>query len=162
VTRPRRPKGRVQRLLERVAQSPAGSWWFLNVASRIDPPLLKATRGRLSTTIGRPILLLRARGAKTGERRETPLLYATDGPRIVLVASRGGSPRHPAWYHNLRAHPDVEVVAPGRSGRYRARDAEGEERARLWDEVNDLYSGYDTYQGRAGGRRIPVVVLEPA
>jgi F420H(2)-dependent quinone reductase len=56
----------------------------------------------------------------------------------------------------------VEVLAPGRSGRYRAREAQGEERDRLWRQVNELYSGYDVYQGRAGERRIPVVVLEPA
>jgi deazaflavin-dependent oxidoreductase (nitroreductase family) len=153
---------RFERALESFAKTKAGGWWFVNVANKIDPPLLKATNGRFSTAIGSPILLLRSRGAKSGQMRETPLLYGTDGDRILLVASKAGSPKHPGWYHNLRAHPEVEVIAAGRSGRYRAREAEGEERVRLWQEVNDLYAGYETYQGRAGTRRIPVIVLERA
>ncbi len=151
---------RFERVLESFAKSRAGGWWFVNVANKLDPPLLKATNGRFSTAVGTPVLLLRSRGAKSGQLRETPLLYDTDADRIVLVASKAGAAKHPAWYHNLRAHPDVEVIAAGRSGRYRAHEAEGDERARLWDDVNDLYAGYETYQGRAGARRIPVMVLE--
>ena len=148
-SRERRPLTRLERVLENFAKTKAGGWWFVNVANKLDPPLLKATRGRFSTAIGSPILLLRSRGCPDFAPRETPLLYATDGDRIVLVASKAGAAKHPAWYHNLRAHPDVEVIAAGRSGSYRAREAEGEERARLWEEVNDLYAGYDIYQGRA-------------
>jgi len=148
--------------VEPLVASKAGSWVYVNVFNRLDPPLLRLSRGRLSMSIGQPVLLLTHTGAKSGQRRETPLLYATDGDRIVLVASRGGSPRHPAWYHNLRAHPQVEVLAPrGRSGRYVAAEAEGAERERLWEEVLDVYSGYETYQQRAGDRRIPLMVLTP-
>jgi deazaflavin-dependent oxidoreductase (nitroreductase family) len=160
--RERRPMTRWEHVKEDFAKTRVGGWWFVSVASKIDPPLLKATRGRLSTAIGSPVLLLRTRGARSGQLRETPLAYATDGDRILLVASKAGSPKHPGWYHNLRAHPEVEVIAAGRSGRYRAREAEGEERARLWAVVNDFYAGYETYQGRAGARRIPVMVLERA
>jgi deazaflavin-dependent oxidoreductase (nitroreductase family) len=120
------------------------------------------SNGRLSISIGQPVLLLTTRGAKSGDPRSAPLLYALDGDRIVLIASKAGNPRHPSWYHNLKAHPDVDVKAKGRSGRYRAREADGEERARLWGIANDLYRGYDVYQERAGGRRIPVIVLERA
>jgi F420H(2)-dependent quinone reductase len=78
----------------------------------------------------------------------------------VLVASNAGNTKHPAWYHNVKANPEVEILAPrGRSGRYFGREAEGDERARLWDEVNDLYAGYDVYQHRTNGRRIPVMVF---
>jgi deazaflavin-dependent oxidoreductase (nitroreductase family) len=106
------------------------------------------------------VLLLTTTGAKSGVKRETPLLYTVDGDNLVVVASKAGSPHHPAWYHNVRANPTVDILAPrGRSGRYIGHEAEGEERARLWEDVNDLYAGYDVYQGRAGSRRIPVVVF---
>lgn len=149
-------------LLTRAAASRAGAWYFVNVTSRIDPWLLKRTGGRLSSIVGQPVLLVQHTGARTGAARETPLVYATDGPNIVLIASNGGAPHHPAWYHNLVAHPDVGVVAAGRSGRYRAREAQGEERERLWRLATGVYPGYDTYQARAGRRAIPVLVLEPA
>ncbi len=152
----------VQRAAERLASSKAGAWYFVNVTSRIDPWILKRTNGRLSSIPGQPVLLLRHTGAKSGQARETPLVYATDGARIVLIASKGGAPSHPAWYHNLKAHPDVEVVAKDRSGRYVAHEAEGEERERLWKAATAVYGGYDVYQARTGGRRIPVMVLEPA
>jgi len=101
--------------------------------------------------------------SKSGLPRQTPLLFASDGDDILLLASNAGSARHPAWYHNLRANPQVEVIAPGgRSGRYVAREADGPERERLWEIAADLYAGYDVYQGRAGDRRIPVMVLSPA
>jgi deazaflavin-dependent oxidoreductase (nitroreductase family) len=85
-----------------------------------------------------------------------------DGERVVLVASRAGASRNPAWYHNLRANPRCRIWATGRSGEYAAHEAEGEERARLWKIALDRYAGYAVYQERAGDRRIPVMVLEPA
>jgi deazaflavin-dependent oxidoreductase (nitroreductase family) len=149
-----------ERQLERFAASRAGGWFFVEIGNRVDPLLLKLTKGRFSVAAGQPVLLLITTGAKTGARRETPLLFASDGDRLVVVASKAGSPKHPAWYHNVKANPTVDILAPGgRSGRYVAHEAEGEERARLWDEVNDLYAGYEVYQGRAGTRRIPVVVF---
>jgi deazaflavin-dependent oxidoreductase (nitroreductase family) len=82
---------------------------------------------------------------------------------VIFIASRGGDTRHPGWFHNVRANPDVKLYAPGgRTGRYRARIAEGEERERAWRRAVRVYPGYDTYQERAGDRRIPVVVLSPA
>jgi deazaflavin-dependent oxidoreductase (nitroreductase family) len=156
------PKTRFQRQAERFASTRAGGWFFVNVANRVDRALLRISRGRLSLAVGEPVLLLTTRGARTGARRSTPLLYGSDRDRLVLVASKAGSPQHPAWYRNLKANPEVEVIASGRSGRYRAREAEGEERERLWASAVEQYAGYDVYQGRTGGRRIPVVVLEPA
>lgn len=146
----------------KVASSPAGAWFFINVTSKIDPWLLRKTDGRVSALPGQPVLLLVHTGAKSGRRRETPLVYALDGPNVVLIASKGGDPKHPAWYHNLVANPDCELVARGRSGRYHAREAAGEERARLWALALDVYPGYATYQKRTGGRTIPVLVLEPS
>jgi deazaflavin-dependent oxidoreductase (nitroreductase family) len=158
----RRALNPIERKLEDFARSKAGGWYFLNVAMRVDRVLLPLTRGRISSAPGQQVLLLETVGAKSGERRRTPLVYVTDASHIVLIASKAGAKRHPAWFHNLRANPRVKVLAPGRSGEYNAREAEGEERARLWREAVDYYAGYDTYQDRAGERRIPVVVLEPA
>jgi deazaflavin-dependent oxidoreductase (nitroreductase family) len=108
-----------------------------------------------------PVLLLHARGAKTGQPRVTPLLYTPRGEDFVLVASKAGAERHPAWYHNLTAHPDVDVEVDGGLISVSAHEAEGAEREELWRLVNDNYSGYDVYQRRAGARRIPVMVLTP-
>ena len=148
--------------MEAVVKSRPGGWFAVNVANPVDRRLLRWTGGRVGLFIGQPVGLLETVGAKSGEPRSTPLLYLEQGDRIVLVASKAGAARHPAWYHNLRAQPEVSFSGR-RGGRrpYRARLAEGPERYRLWARVNDLYAGYDTYQGRAGTRRIPVVVLEP-
>jgi deazaflavin-dependent oxidoreductase (nitroreductase family) len=148
--------------LESVAASKAGSWWFLNVAMRIDQVLLPLTRGRISSAPGEAVLLLETVGAKSSERRRTPLQFVRDGDRVVLIASRGGDERNPAWFHNLRKHPRVNVIGPRISGPYDARVAAGEERERLWREAVRVYSGYGEYERRAGRRQIPVVVLERA
>jgi F420H(2)-dependent quinone reductase len=150
-----------ERRLEDFAQSRVGGWYFVNIAMRVDRHLLPLSGGRVSTGFGQSVLLLETIGAKSGQVRKTPLLFIPDGDRIVLVGSKAGAQRHPAWIHNLRANPRVKVLAPGRSGEYVAREAEGDERQELWEEACDYYTGYETYQGRTGGRRIPVVVLEP-
>jgi deazaflavin-dependent oxidoreductase (nitroreductase family) len=157
-----RKLNRFEQLLETVAATRAGGWFFVHVAHHIDPFLLRASKGRLSLAPGQPIALVTVKGAKSGLPRQTPLLFASDGDDIVLLASNAGSTRHPAWYHNLRANPEVDVIAPGgRIGRYVAHEADGAERERLWDIAADLYAGYDAYQDRAGQRRIPVMVLSP-
>ena len=152
---------RSQRLQEDFAKSRAGGWYYINIAGRIDPLILRATKGRWSLSPGSPVLLLRTTGARSGRPRETALLYARDRDRIILIASKAGNPNHPAWYHNLRAHPEVEVLARRRSGRYVATEVTDEaERDRLWAIATRVYAGFETYQGRTGGRRIPVIVLE--
>jgi deazaflavin-dependent oxidoreductase (nitroreductase family) len=144
------------------AASKPGSWFFLNVGNRVDRHLLPWTGGRISLAIGQPVLCLEVRGAKTGQRRRTPLLFTEVDGNLIIVASATGRPRHPAWYRNLLANPRVKVYAPGgRTGQYTARTAEGEERERLWREVVELYAGFTVYEDRvAGSREIPIVVLE--
>jgi deazaflavin-dependent oxidoreductase (nitroreductase family) len=127
----------------------------------IDRRLMPLTRGRLRTGLGQPMILLHCHGAKSGQPRTTPLLYTPHGEALVLVASKAGAERHPAWYHNVIAHPHVEVDLDGRRCAMRAREAQGAEREELWRLVNDNYSGYEAYQHRAAGRRIPVILLEP-
>jgi deazaflavin-dependent oxidoreductase (nitroreductase family) len=107
-----------------------------------------------------PMLLLDHRGAKSGTKRTTPLVYVDDPPNIVLVASKGGHPRNPSWYHNLRANPDTTVQVGSSRREVRARVATPEERRRLWPKAVRTYSGYAGYQERTS-REIPLVVLEP-
>ncbi len=107
-----------------------------------------------------PMLLLDHLGAKSGTLRTTPLVYVDDPPNVVIVASKGGHPRHPAWYHNLRANPDTEVQIGSRRRLVHARVATESERERLWPMAVDTYGGYRGYQQRTG-RVIPLVILEP-
>ena len=107
-----------------------------------------------------PTLLLTTTGRKSGEERVQPLIYGEHGDAVVVIASKGGAPSHPAWYLNLRAHPEVGVQVARRKFRARARDASGEERAALWKQLTGIYPPYDDYQARTE-REIPVVVLDP-
>jgi len=106
------------------------------------------------------MLLLNHVGAKSGETRTTPLVYVRDGENLVLVASKGGNPKNPAWFHNLRANPDATVQVGPERWAVRARVADPDERARLWPKAVATYSGYRGYQERTD-RQIPLVVLEP-
>lgn len=108
-----------------------------------------------------PTLLLTTRGRKTGEPRALPLIYGTAGESYVVIASKGGMPNHPIWFLNLEAHPECDLMIGSKAVRARARVAEGEERARLWKEMEAIYAPYAEYQERAGERIIPVVVLDP-
>jgi deazaflavin-dependent oxidoreductase (nitroreductase family) len=157
---PRRRMRWWERLMEPIGASRPGGWLYIHVFCRIDPLLLRMSGGRISISVGWPIMQLTHTGARSGRRRRTALLYATDGERIVLVASKAGATRNPAWYHNLKANPRCTVLARKRSGSYEARETEGSERERMWAIANDLYAGYTAYQGRTE-RRIPVLVLEP-
>ena len=108
---------------------------------------------------GSTILLLTTTGRKTGEKRTTPLIYASDGARYVIIASKGGAPENPGWYLNLEKSPEVELQVMDAVFRARARTATGEERNRLWRLANKVWPHYDEYATRTP-REIPVVVLE--
>jgi proline iminopeptidase len=110
---------------------------------------------------GSTVLLLTTTGRKTGEPRTTPLIYAQDGDRYVIVASKGGAPDDPGWYRNLEKSPEVELQVEDEVFPARARTAEGEERNRLWQKANEVWPHYASYQEKTD-REIPVVVLERA
>src|SRR6266576_6951761 len=110
---------------------------------------------------GSKILLLTTKGRKSGEPRTKPLIYEEDGDRYVIVASKGGAPEHPDWYRNLEKDPNVELQVLDDVFPARARTAEGEERERLWQLVNQQGPDYDSRQTKTD-REIPVVVLERA
>ena len=107
---------------------------------------------------GAPILLLTTTGRKSGELRTSALIFGRDGDDLLLVASQGGAPTHPNWYHNLSANPDVEVQVEGDVFPATARTATGDEKARLWSIMTDVWPNYDQYQERTD-RQIPLVVL---
>ena len=107
-----------------------------------------------------PMLLLDHVGAKTGTKRTSPLVYVEDGDDLVLVASKGGNPKHPAWYHNLRANPDTTIQVGPKRRAVRARVANAQEHKRLWPKIVKRYSGFGDYQERTK-RKIPLVILQP-
>jgi deazaflavin-dependent oxidoreductase (nitroreductase family) len=125
--------------------------------------LYQRTGGRLGHTIpgvGGKMLLLDHVGAKSGTKRTSPLLYVEDGPDVFVIASKGGFPKHPAWYHNLLANPDTTVQIGSEVRPVHARVATAEERPRLWQKAVAAYHGYEDYRARTE-REIPLVVLEP-
>jgi deazaflavin-dependent oxidoreductase (nitroreductase family) len=146
---------------------------YLDVADRIWPLTrrvmglhtlaYRATGGRIGHRLpgmSGPMLLLDHVGAKSGVKRTTPLLYFRDGDDVAIVASKGGFPKHPAWFHNLLANPETTVQIGSERRPVRARVANPEERKRLWPRAVETYSGYAGYQARSKGREIPLVILE--
>ncbi|MDQ1396566.1 MAG: hypothetical protein QOG64_1825 [Acidimicrobiaceae bacterium] len=109
---------------------------------------------------GAPLLLLHSTGAKTGETRVHPVMYRSDGDRFVIFASKAGATTNPDWYHNLVANPKASVEVGNETLDVVARVAEGDERERLWSAQKVEYPGFADYEKTAGGREIPVVVLE--
>lgn len=137
------------------------AWPVLNRLMTGHTAIYRATRGRVGHRIPGlpPMLLLDHVGARSRARRTSPLLYIEDGSDVAIVASKGGHPKHPAWFHNLKANPDTTVQIGSERRAVHARVAAAEERARLWPQAVAAYSGYADYQRRAD-REIPVVILE--
>ena len=122
--------------------------------------LYRLSGGRLGTrAFGNSILLLTVKGRKTGKQRTTPLLYFRDDDNLLVVASKGGHPKHPEWYNNLVASPEVMVQIGHEKLPMRAATATEDEKSRLWPEIVRAYKGYGEYQ-RKTTRNIPVVILK--
>jgi deazaflavin-dependent oxidoreductase (nitroreductase family) len=137
---------------------PAGT---LRALGKLNVPVYRLTRGRLFGKIGRaPVLLLTSTGRRSGQRRTAPVLYLRDGERVVVIGSNAGNAKAPAWSYNLKANPDAEVEIGAERRPVRARLAEGDERAELWQKMNQQYAGFDDYNERTS-RHIGVFVLEP-
>ena len=135
---------------------------LLNTMNTIHRTVFRASGGRLLGRVGGMLVVdLHTVGRKSGQPRSSMLTSPIqNGDEIVLVASRGGDPQHPAWYHNLRANPDVEITVGGDRKPMRARVASPEERAELWPKVTSRYKGYAAYQTKTT-REIPLVILSP-
>ncbi|PQM48039.1 nitroreductase family deazaflavin-dependent oxidoreductase [Mycobacterium talmoniae] len=142
---------------------PGGRGWRLEQAvTRTHVRVFQRTRGRLLGSFdGAPLLILNHTGAKTGQRRKSPMIYLPNGEDLVVVASIGGNPKNPAWYHNLLAHPnDVEVDVRGGRRRVHARQATDQEAEQLWPRLIEMWPAWQTYMTRTD-RRFPVMILEP-
>jgi deazaflavin-dependent oxidoreductase (nitroreductase family) len=154
----------VQRILRRFAASGPGSWLFARVLHHIDRPVHRLTRGRYtfaSLLSGIPVVMLTTTGARSGRDRTVPVLGIPAEGGLAIIASNFGQSRHPAWYHNLRAHPEADVVVDRAHRRVRAVEAEGERRREIWAQGLRVYPGFGEYERRASHRRIIVFVLEP-
>lgn len=157
---PTQPHGPLRRAWHRVARTRFGRWYGIHVAAPVDSALLRRTGGRVRLVGALPTATLATTGAKSGQRRENPVVYFHDGDDVVLVASSFGRDKHPGWYHNLRAHPEAtlndqpflatEVTDP-------------DEYERLFGLAVRVYAGYADYRERTAaiGRRIPVLRLTP-
>ncbi|MCX2982307.1 nitroreductase family deazaflavin-dependent oxidoreductase [Halieaceae bacterium IMCC14734] len=133
----------------------------LKIFTRINVWVYRLSGGKLMNKLGGdPICLVTMTGARSGKRRTIPLMYVPYGDTILLVASQGGMPRHPVWYNNLVANPDVTIEEGGLLRKLRAREVAGEERAQLWPVCVEHYADYDLYRQRTE-REIPVFICEP-
>jgi len=134
---------------------------FLRAFSSIHTHLYELSGGTIGARVrAAPVLVLTTRGRRSGKLRTTPLLYLTDGERLVVVASNGGAPRNPGWFFNLEAHPDAVVQVRREHRRVQARRATAEERDRYWRQLVAIYPAYESYRAKTS-REIPLVVLEP-
>ena len=152
---------RIHKLLEAIASSRLLTWLTINVIAPLDRRLLKISNGRFSLT-GSSTILLVTTGAKSGATRYSSLPGLYHGEQVILLASKGGAPTHPAWYHNLVKHPDVDVIKSGSCLSYRAHTADGAEREQLWAWLLEQWSGFAAYEKKAHPRILPIVVLTPS
>lgn len=154
-------------MVQRLAASAAGSWLLARTLHHLDRLALAVSGGRWSLTgilTGSPVVVVTTTGARSGRLRRTPLLGIRDRAHpgaFALVASNWGQRHHPAWYFNLKAHPEALCAVAGQSGPFVAHEAWGDEYDRFWRYAADTYPGYPLYRQRAGGRRIPILVMIP-
>ena len=157
---PRAPRGVVYRAYARLVATRPMGWLSRAVAWRIDPWIMRATRGRIGTGLLLPTALLETRGARSGLPRRNSVIYFHDGERVTIVALKLGLPEHPAWFHNARAEPEVRLGGLP----FRAEVVVDEaERRRLWELADRVFPGYAAYRVRAAatGRVIPILQLHP-
>jgi deazaflavin-dependent oxidoreductase (nitroreductase family) len=147
---------------------PTSPPWFtksdfaLKWISRVNTFLYQRSGGEgLGGTVQKiPVALLTTTGRKTGEPRVTPLYFLRDGDRVIVAASKGGSPKHPMWYLNLKANPKVHVQIKKEELTLTARDATDDERAKYWPQLVRMYPDYEDYQSWTD-RTIPIVICDP-
>jgi deazaflavin-dependent oxidoreductase (nitroreductase family) len=151
------------RIVGRVVVSPLGLRFGRDIASRLDPTLLRLTRGRVSCVWPFPAVVLTHVGAKSGKSRTSALVYFTDRGRVILIASNFGGPRNPAWYYNVEANPIVTLYGRGIRGRFMADEIYGAERDRLFQRAKDAPGPYGEYEQAAAvkSRYIPVIAFTP-
>lgn len=155
---PNRTPGWFSRAYAALANTRLGRFMSVHVVWKLDPYLMRATRGRLGMGLVMPTALLETRGAKSGAVRRNAVIYFHDGERVTIVASKLGLPSHPAWFYNLQAHPDVTF---GGTPMRAAVVGDEAERRRLWPLADRVFAPYAAYRREAAkaGRTIPIVQL---
>jgi deazaflavin-dependent oxidoreductase (nitroreductase family) len=150
-------------IVARVALTSLGLRLIRDVGDRIDPALLRLTRGRVSTVWPFPAVLVTHEGAKSGKIRTSAVVYFTDGGRVILIATNFGNARNPSWYYNVKANPVVELYGRGISGQFKAEEVHDDERDRLFQRAKDAPGPYGKYEEVAGTkcRRVPVIAFAP-
>lgn len=154
--------GGVRRLFHDFSCSKAGGIFYYVVSRRVDQVLIPLSGGRLSMGPPGRTVLVTTTGARSGKKRQASLAFLWRGDDMVVVASKGGHPHHPGWYHNMKAHPKVHVLYQRGEEERIAREASGEERDKLFAEAAATYSNFAAYQERATDRKIPVMLLSRA
>jgi deazaflavin-dependent oxidoreductase (nitroreductase family) len=150
--------------MRRIGASRPGSWLFARVMHHIDRPVFRLTRGRhtmASLVSGLPVVMLTTTGARSGAPQTVPVLGLASEDGLAVIASNYGQKHNPAWYHNLRAKPEGYLTVDGVRSGFQASEAQGEARARIWQEALKVYPGFSVYERRASHRHIGVFVLEP-
>jgi deazaflavin-dependent oxidoreductase (nitroreductase family) len=154
---------RLQKTVRHFASGGPGAWLFRRIAHRIDKPVYRLSRGRFtlaSLVSGLPVVMLTTTGARSGKRRSVPVVGLPTLDGLAVIASSYGQRQHPDWYYNLRANPEGEVTVDGGTRPFRAVEAEGDLRDRIWDRALEVHPGFAQYDRRAPHRRIGVFVLE--
>lgn len=153
--------------MQKIASSTPGAWFLARTQHHLDRVFFNLSGGRTTMAgamTGLPVVIVASKGARSGIVRTIPLLCIDDEDypgTLAVVASNFGQARNPAWYYNLKAHPEVDCTLHGEKLRYRGREAEGEEYQRFWQYALDTYIGFPQYKMRAGQRHIPIMILEP-
>lgn len=155
---PSKTRGFLYRAWARSVATPLGLWLSRHISWKVDPILLRLTGGRIGTALIIPTLLLETVGARSGQPRRNGVIYFNDGDHVILVASNAGAPKHPAWFFNVRANPEVRLNGQP----YRAQVVEDDaERARLWSLGDNVFPPFASYRERAArsGRAISILRL---
>jgi deazaflavin-dependent oxidoreductase (nitroreductase family) len=157
---PHRRRGWFNRLVARLANTRLGRFLSVHLLWRLDPLLMRLSGGRIGMALTMPTALLETRGARSGGTRRNVVIYFHDGERVTIVASKLGLPQHPAWFHNLRAHPEVTFGGVPMRATVVAEEAE---RERLWKLADRVFAPYAEYRREAAkaNRTIPIVQLLP-
>jgi deazaflavin-dependent oxidoreductase (nitroreductase family) len=155
---PNRPRSSFSRAYAAFSGTPMGRFVSVKLVWKVDPYLLRATRGRVGMGLVLPTALLETRGAKSGAVRRNAVIYFHDGDRVTIVASKAGAEKHPAWFHNLCAHPDVTFGGIPMRAKVVGDEVE---RHRLWTLADRVFAPYATYRREAAKahRTIPIVQL---
>jgi deazaflavin-dependent oxidoreductase (nitroreductase family) len=155
---PNRARSSFNRGFAAFSNTRMGRFLSAKIVWKVDPYLLRATRGRFGMGLVLPTALLETRGAKSGKLRRNGVIYFHDGDRVTIIASKQGEPTHPAWFHNLRAHPDVTFGGIPMRATVVTDEAE---RCRLWTLADRVFAPYEAYRQHAAqaNRTIPIVQL---